>query len=48
MRKIIGKLIGKMKISSHFMDFCRLITDTMKAPRGRSIAPLSTLEGGEW
>jgi hypothetical protein len=42
MRKIIGKLIGKMKIASHFMDFCRLITDTMKAPRGKYSSTLDT------
>jgi hypothetical protein len=44
---MVGKLIGKMKTAGHFMDFPRLITGTMKAPRGRrSIAPPSTLETG--
>lgn len=46
-RNMVGKLIGKMKTAGHFMDFPRLITGTMKAPRGRrSIAPPSTLETG--
>jgi len=46
---MVGKLIGKMKIANHFMDFPRLITGTMKVHTGRrSIASHSTLEGGEW